>query len=324
MHGHLQPVALGVHVRVGHRPGHGLPGLEPGPARVRAHGPGACPGPHPGHRRDPAARRRRLPPVPAAHEARQPRRGLGVQRRPGVARAGRRRLPQGDRRPLDPRRARARGTTPTARRRRSATTCGGASTSRWSGSGRTACRSSGGPTGTTASTSTSSRTGPASPSRRPPTGPAASPSRCSSPACSCSPRGRRRRSPACVGDEAEASRCAGAAADDDRGDRGARLGRGLVPAGVRPRRAARGIGRQRRGPDLHRAPGDDGDGGRRARGRTHADRDRLRPGAAGDAARDRGPAAGLRDLPPRAGRDLVVPARATRRTPGSSATPTRG
>ena len=29
-------------------------------------------------------------------------------------------------------------------------------------------------------------------------------------------------------------------------------------------------------------------------------------------------------LPPRARRDLVVPARATRRTPGSSATPTRG
>ncbi len=106
VHGHLQPVALGVHVRVGHRPGHGLPGLEPGPARVRPHGPGARPRPDPGHRRDPAARRRRLPPVPAAHEARQPRRGLGVQRRPCVARAGRRGLSQGDGRPLDPRRAR--------------------------------------------------------------------------------------------------------------------------------------------------------------------------------------------------------------------------
>ena len=48
----------------------------------------------------------------------------------------------------------------------------------------------------------------ASPSRRPPTAPAASPSRCSSPACSCSPRARRRRSPACAATRPRPSRCA--------------------------------------------------------------------------------------------------------------------
>ena len=37
VHGHVQPVALGVAVRVGHRPGDGLPRLEPGPAGFRAH-----------------------------------------------------------------------------------------------------------------------------------------------------------------------------------------------------------------------------------------------------------------------------------------------
>ena len=67
----------------GHRPRDGLPRLEPGPARVRPHAPRPGPGTDPRHRRDPAPRRRRLPPVPAAHEARQRRRRLGVQRRPG-------------------------------------------------------------------------------------------------------------------------------------------------------------------------------------------------------------------------------------------------
>ena len=126
--------------------------------------------------------------------------------------------------------------------------------------------------------------------------------------CSCSPHGRRRRSRACAATRRRRP-AASAARRDDRVHRGARLGWGLVPAGVRPRRAARRIGRQRRGPDLHRAPGDDGDGGRGPGGRAHADRARLRPGAAGDAPRDRAPAAGLRELPPRAGRDLLVPAR---------------
>ena len=56
----------------------------------------------------------------------------------------------GDRR--DPRRARHLGQRRRLARRRSTTTCAGASTSRWRGSGRTGCRSSGARTGTTAST----------------------------------------------------------------------------------------------------------------------------------------------------------------------------
>ena len=112
------------------------------------------------------------------------------------------------------------------------------------------------------------------------------------------------------GDEAEAARCEAAARRHDRGDRGARLGRRLVPAGVRPRRAARRVGRQRRGPDLHRAPGDDGDGGRRAwrtgaRGRPLASvRERL---ATPHGIVLQQPA--YATLPPRARRDLLVPAR---------------
>ncbi len=47
---------------------------------------------------DAAADGRRLSPVPAAHQARQQRHRLGVQRRPGLARARRCRVPQGDRR----------------------------------------------------------------------------------------------------------------------------------------------------------------------------------------------------------------------------------
>ena len=198
VHGDVQPVALGVDVRVGHRTGHGLPGLQPGPAGLRPHDPGASPRQDPGHRRDPAARRRRVSPIPAAHEARQPRRRLGVQRRPRVARPGRRGLPQGDRRPGDPRRAGAVGQRgglrdaaprpPAAVHRLHAAT----------GSARTGCRSSGGRIGTTASTSMSSPTDRASPSRRPRTGPEASPSPCSSPASSCLPRTRPRRSPACA------------------------------------------------------------------------------------------------------------------------------
>ena len=57
VHGHLQPVPLGVPVRVGHRARHGVPRLEPGPARLRAHGAGAGTGADPRHRRHPAARR---------------------------------------------------------------------------------------------------------------------------------------------------------------------------------------------------------------------------------------------------------------------------
>ena len=103
--GDVQPLALGVAVRVRDRPRDGLPGLDAGPPGVRA--PPARPGPRAParHRRDPAARRRGVPPVPAAHPAWQRRRRVGVQRRPAVAGARGRRLPQGDGRPGGPRRA---------------------------------------------------------------------------------------------------------------------------------------------------------------------------------------------------------------------------
>ena len=53
----------------------------------------------PRHRGDTTADRRRVPPVPAAHEARERRGRIGFQRRPAVARARRVRLPEGDGRP---------------------------------------------------------------------------------------------------------------------------------------------------------------------------------------------------------------------------------
>ena len=56
VHGHVQPVPLGVALRVRHRARHGLPRLEPGPARLRAHDPGARPRADPRHRGDPARR----------------------------------------------------------------------------------------------------------------------------------------------------------------------------------------------------------------------------------------------------------------------------
>ena len=136
-------------------------------------------------------------------------------------------------------------------------------------------------------------------------------------------RGRGDR-PVCAATRPEATRCRAAAAADDRGHRGARLGRGLVPAGVRPRRERGRVGRERRGPDLHRAAGADGDGRRRPRRRAHPDRDRIGPRAAGDAARDRAPAAGLRDATTSSSARSRRTRRATRRTPASSATRTRG
>ena len=60
-------------------------------------------GAHPRPRRDPVRQRRRVPPVPAAHQDGQRRDRLRLQRRPALARARRRRLPQGDRRHHDPR-----------------------------------------------------------------------------------------------------------------------------------------------------------------------------------------------------------------------------
>ena len=85
VHGHVQHVALGVVLRDRDRPRHGLPRLEPGPARVRA--PRARPRPRadPRHRRHPVPRRLGVPPVPAADQARQQRRRVGLQRRPAVA-----------------------------------------------------------------------------------------------------------------------------------------------------------------------------------------------------------------------------------------------
>ena len=100
---HVQPVALGIDVRVGDRAGDGLSRFEPGPPRLRPHGARAGPRANPRHRGDPASRRRRVSPVPAADEARQPRHRGGVQRRPGVARHRRGGLRQGDGRRRDPR-----------------------------------------------------------------------------------------------------------------------------------------------------------------------------------------------------------------------------
>ncbi len=55
----------------GHRPWHGFSRFQPGSARVCPHGPRARPPAHPGYRCYPTAQRRRLPPVPAPHQARQ-------------------------------------------------------------------------------------------------------------------------------------------------------------------------------------------------------------------------------------------------------------
>ena len=104
VHGDVQHVALGLVLRDRDRPGDGLPRLEPGPARLRAPGPRPRPRADPRHRRDAVPRRLGLPPVPAADQAREQRRRLRLQRRPAVADPRRRRLPQGDRGLVDPRR----------------------------------------------------------------------------------------------------------------------------------------------------------------------------------------------------------------------------
>ena len=112
MHGHVQPVAVGLDVRVGHRPRDGLPRLEPGPAGLRPHGPGPGPRADPRHRRDASC------PRGGAYHQYQPftKRGndavgSGFNDDPAVARPRRRRLPQGDRRHGHPRRAPCRTTT---------------------------------------------------------------------------------------------------------------------------------------------------------------------------------------------------------------------
>ena len=255
VHGHVQPVALRVAVRVRDRARHGLPRLEPGPARVRPHGPRARARADPRHRRDPAADRRRVPPVPAADQARQRRRRVGVQRRSGLARAGRRGLPQGDRRPRDPRRAGRLRQRP--------------------GQRATARRSP--PAGDRL------HAGAARPAR-PAAHRARGLERLPQPQLLLGharrvvpdhpePRGRRRR----VGlhrrpvrrrrERAGGDRgpprtrpprpraCGPRSRRDDRGRRRARLGRRVVPAGLRLLRRADRLRCERRGPDLHRAAG---------------------------------------------------------------------
>ena len=105
MHGDLQHEPLGVAVRIRDLPRHRVPRLLPGPARLRPAGTRPGPRPHPGAGRHPAGLRRRVPPVPAAHQERQRRHRVGLQRRSALAGARRRRLPEGDRRRGDPGRA---------------------------------------------------------------------------------------------------------------------------------------------------------------------------------------------------------------------------
>ena len=199
VHRHVQPVALGIDVRVGDRAGDGLPRFEPGPPRLRPHGPRARPRADPRHRRDPAARRRRLSPVPAADEARQPRRRLRVQRRPraGSILAVAAYLKEtGDVAILDEcgawdndegsRDAAPRPPAPLHRLHARPARPARAAADRARRLERLP------------QPQLSSPRSPAIPSRRRRTGPAASPSRSSSPGCSCLRPTRRRRSPACA------------------------------------------------------------------------------------------------------------------------------
>ena len=105
VHGHVQHVALGVVLRIRHRPRPRLPRFEPGPARLRPDGPGPRPRTHPRHRRHAAQDRRRVPPISAAHQARQQRHRQRLQRRSALAHPRRRGLSQGNRRLEHPRRA---------------------------------------------------------------------------------------------------------------------------------------------------------------------------------------------------------------------------
>ena len=250
---------------------------------------------------------------------------LRLQRRPAVADPRRRRLPQGDRRPRDPRRAGA-----VRQRRRARETplyehlqrsldytldrlgphglplIGRAD---WNDCLNLNCFSE---TPGESFQTTANRT-------------AASPSRCSSPACSCSRRDELAAIAGLRGDDGEAARCA---------SRGAAMTAAVVEHGWDGEWFLRAydyfgnagrLGRERRGPDLHRAAGHL----RRwpaSASRTGGPRHgaRLGPRAARDAARHRAPPAGLHALPRRARRDLARTRPATRRTPASSATPTRG
>ncbi len=326
VHGDVQPVALGFAVRVRDRPRDGLPRLDPGPARLRPHGPRAGAPADPRPRRHAAADRRRVPPVPAADQARQRRRRLRLQRRPRLARA--RRSRPTSRRPATWRSS----TSPsTVRQRagharsRSPSTSGGPSTTPSSGSARTACRSSAAPTGTTASTSTASPTRPGE-----------------------SFQTTQNRE----GGVAESVFIAGLfVARGERAGRDRRAARGSEPRASRLRAAA---AQMVAAVDAH---GWDGEWFRRAYdffgepiGSAANDEGQIfiepqgicimagigledgragqalaaGPGAPRDAARDRPPAARVLALSAAARRDLVVPARLQGERAGSSATPTRG
>ena len=164
----------------------------------------------------------------------------------------------------------------------------------------------------------------ASRSRRPATAPAAPPSRSSSPASSStwppttppSPRRwasptRRRRRPRARG------------ADGEDGPR-ARLGRRVVPARLRLLREEDRLQGVRGRPDPHRVAGLLRDGRDRRRLRPREEGPRLRAGPAGDGARHRAEPAGVQGVPRSSSARSARTRRATRRTPASSATTTRG
>ena len=308
MHGDLQPVALGLHVRIGHRPGHGVPGLEPGPARARPCDPRARPG---------AASSTSLPrssptAAPITNTSRSPnaatmtsapgstttRRGScspsrPTSRRPAICAILDEPVPwdnaEGSETPLRDHLRRCIDFTLDRLGPHGLPLIGRAD---WNDCLNLNVFSD--------QPGESFQTAPNLPG-------GVAESVFIAGLFVLVAREAAALAALC-GDEAEACRCREAAATMTAAIEAHALGRGVVPAGVRPRRATRRVRRERRRPDLHRTPGDDGDGGRRARGRAHPDRDRLRPGAAGDAARDPAPAAGLHELSPRARRDLLVPA----------------
>ncbi len=197
VHGDFQPQPVGVVLRVGDRRGAWGSATRARTCSASSHMvPERRAAAHPRHRLDAAALRRRLPPVPAAHQAGQRRHRLGFQRRPALARPGRRRLPERDGRLRDPATSRSPTTTSPGARRPSTTTCAAASPTPSSGSARTGCpligRADWNDCLNLNCFSDDSR---ASPSRSPRTGRVEWPSRCSSPACSCSPQRRWRPSP---------------------------------------------------------------------------------------------------------------------------------
>ena len=137
----------------------------------------------------------------------------------------------------------------------------------------------------------------------------ASPSRCSSPGCSCSPPRSSPRSPSTriwrPRPPASAPSATGwQAAVREHGWDGEWFLRAYDYFGEHGR-----LEGERGGPDLHRAAGHLRDGRHRARGREGRRGARLGRRAPRDAARHRAATARLLALPRRAGRDLLVPAR---------------